>query len=277
MESVGDSLLTRMSNSIWVDDKLCTEEKYLKQKWIIRNGQDVDKNGNYEMPVMFLVVEKGQKKTLTFGPVIQVGSSPYSTGRGKSKITKEALCFLCMSKEGFVSVVVTYENYDMELTLNFKNDLLVNEFISTVEAETFESGWFSSFASQCEVILIPRVQLVYEKIKGCPWKNPLKLTLRKSNISNSSTPSTSTARGSVANEPPKGQDRMEPAEDGALPIDDSRAIVSTEDTVVPNLAPAPALSLAPVPSPARAPPTSSQGAAPEVRNTCTRYRYRCPH
>jgi hypothetical protein len=70
---------------------------------------------------------------------------------------------------------------------------------------------------------------------------------------------------------------MEPAEDGALPIDDSRAIVPTEDTVVPNLAPAPALSLAPVPSPARAPPTSSQGAAPEVRNTCTRYRYRCPH
>jgi hypothetical protein len=67
MESVVDSLLTRMSNSIWKDEKLCIE-KYLKQKWIIRNGQDVEKNGNYEMPVIFLVVEKRQKKMLTFGP-----------------------------------------------------------------------------------------------------------------------------------------------------------------------------------------------------------------
>ncbi len=53
-----DSVLTRMSNSIWVYEKFCSEEKYLKQKWIIRNGQDIDKE-TYEMPVMFLVVEKG--------------------------------------------------------------------------------------------------------------------------------------------------------------------------------------------------------------------------
>jgi hypothetical protein len=48
-----------MSNTIWVDEKLCMEEKYLKQKWIIPDGQDVDKNRNYEMPMMFLVVDKG--------------------------------------------------------------------------------------------------------------------------------------------------------------------------------------------------------------------------
>jgi hypothetical protein len=266
-----------MSNSIWVDEKLCTEEKYLKQKWIIRNGQDVDKNENYEMPVMFLVVEKGQKRTLTFGPVIQVGSSPYSSGRGKSKVTKEALCFLCMSNEGFVSIVVTYENYDMDLTLNFKDDVLVSEFIATVEGNTFESGWFVSFVSQCEVILVPRVQLAYKKIKGYPWKNPLKVKLRKTNISNSSTPSTSTARGSVSNDPSKGQDTTQLAGPGNTAVQinaDSRVIVPTEQSLVP----APTLPLPPIPSPGRAPPSSSsQGGQLEVRNTLNRYRYRCPH
>jgi hypothetical protein len=34
-----------------------------------------------------------------------------------------------MSNEGFVSIVVTYDNYDMDLTLNFRNDVLVNEFL----------------------------------------------------------------------------------------------------------------------------------------------------
>jgi hypothetical protein len=266
MESVVDTLLTRMSNSIWVDETLCTEEKYLKQKWIIRNGQDVHQDGNYEMPVMFLVVEKGQKKTLTFGPVIQVGSSPYSTGRGKAKVQKEALCFLCISNEMFVSVIVTYENYDMDLTLTIKKDVLVNEFISKVEGNTFEFNWFASFVDQCEVILIPRVQLAYEKMKGCPWKNPLKLKLRK-NISNSSTPSSSTARGSVANEPPKVQEKIVSAGDAEVPTEDSRVIVPTADSSVPNPTPAPALPLVPVPSPARAPPTSLPEGAQEVRNT----------
>ncbi len=47
---------------------------------------------------------------------------------------------MCMSNEGFISVIVTYENYHMELTFNFKKDVLVNEFIATMEDNTFESS-----------------------------------------------------------------------------------------------------------------------------------------
>ncbi len=168
---------------------------------------------------------------------------------------------MCMPNEGFISVIVTYEDNDMELTLNFRNNVLVNEFITMVEENTFESSWLASFVGQCEVILVPRVQLAYEKMKGCPWKNPLKMKLRKTNINNSSTPSSSTVRGSIANEPPKGQDTTQSAGDAAVPIDsDSRVIVPTEEALVPNLAPTPTLPLPPVPSPACAPPsTSSQG------------------
>lgn len=91
-----DSQLSMMSACIWTDSELTTEVKLLRKKWFIRNGQDCDKAQNYEKPVMYLVVRKGSRVTLTYGPVFQVGYSPY-----KSKmVPKMALLFLCLNDAG---------------------------------------------------------------------------------------------------------------------------------------------------------------------------------
>src|SRR5450759_3078599 len=83
--TLSDSLLTKMSNCIWMDEKLCNEEKFLKSKWFLRNGQDTQKEGKYESPVMFLVVEKTERKNVQFGPVIQAASLSSQLAKGRKK------------------------------------------------------------------------------------------------------------------------------------------------------------------------------------------------
>src|SRR5450759_248513 len=89
-----DSLLTKMSNCIWMDEKLCNEEKFLKRKWFLRNGQDTHEEGKYERHVMFLVVEKTERKNVKICPVIQGSIPSFTVCQGKKKTVHEALCFL---------------------------------------------------------------------------------------------------------------------------------------------------------------------------------------
>jgi len=188
-----------------MDEKLCNEENFLKRKWFLRNGQDTHEEGKYERPVMFLVVEKTDRKNVQFGPIIQAAITPFTVGKGKKKTVHEALCFLCLCGEGFVSVIVNYDNYDMEITLHFSDDMLLKEFVQVIEKGEWCNTWFQGFVSGCEDILLPRVQAQYEKLTGTPWKNPLRLKLKSQvPFSQSSTPTSSAARGSVGQEADQG-------------------------------------------------------------------------
>src|SRR5450759_5291839 len=128
-----ESLLTRMSNSIGMHEKLCTEEKYLKKKWYVRNGQDCAKTGNFEKPVIYLLVEEKSKRHLQFGLVIQAALTTFSTGKGKKKQVNEGLCFLCLYDGGFVSFILDFGNYDHEMTLGLTEDMVAKEFLAVIE------------------------------------------------------------------------------------------------------------------------------------------------
>ena len=68
--AVTESLLTKISSSIWVDEGICVEEKHLKKQWFVRNGQHMNKAENYERPLMVLVVQNIKKKNIAFMPII---------------------------------------------------------------------------------------------------------------------------------------------------------------------------------------------------------------
>ena len=109
------SLVAKISASIWQNEAICQEEKYLKKRWFVRNGQDTDKAAGWEKPVMVVVVQNIQKKNVWFGPVIQVAVTPFHTGKGKAKEQRDALSFLVLSKDhGFVSVILDPTEYDMD-------------------------------------------------------------------------------------------------------------------------------------------------------------------
>src|SRR5450759_4135820 len=66
------SLVAKISASIWQNEAICQEEKYLKKRWFVRNGQDTDKVAGWEKPVMVVMVQN-----VWFGPVIQVAVTPF--------------------------------------------------------------------------------------------------------------------------------------------------------------------------------------------------------
>jgi len=200
-QSVNESLLEKMSTSIWEDDLLCQEEKYLKKKWFVRNGQDTMKDEGFPIPVLTVVVQSVKKKNVCFGPVIQVAMTGFVTGKGKSKETHEALNFLTLSKEhGFLAVILDPREFDMEMTLNFTKDEVALELIAVTEANAFTSNWYQRFVNSSEQLLLPIVQGEYERRAGAPWKKTMKLKIQsvRTDKSTSTTPrSTSTAMGSV--------------------------------------------------------------------------------
>src|SRR5450759_4115552 len=199
-----ESLLTKMSSSIWVDDAICVEEKHLKKRWFVRNGQIIDKAENYERPLMVLVVKNIKKKNVAFGPIIQVGSTPFHVGKGKNRETKDALMFLALWKNnGFVSIIVDPAEYDMDITNKFQSDEVSREVLVASEKGEFENTWFQRYVADSEPALIPLVQAEYEARVGTPWREfPLKLKIRTLvDTSTSTTPETLTARGSENKEP----------------------------------------------------------------------------
>src|SRR5450759_2776004 len=175
-----ESLLTKMSSSIWVDDAICVEEKHLKKRWFVRNGQIIDKAENYERPLMVLVVKNIKKKNVAFGPIIQVGSTLFHVGKGKNRETKDALMFLALWKNnGFVSIIVDPAEYGMDITDKFQSDEVSREVLVALEKGEFENTWFQRYVADSEPALIPLVQAEYEARVGAPWREfPLKLKIR---------------------------------------------------------------------------------------------------
>src|SRR5450759_681214 len=220
---VQESLLAKMCESIWPDEVLCPEEKHLKKKWFVRNGQDTMKSEKFEVPVLVVVVENVKKKNISFGPIIQAGISPFTTGKGKMKEKHEALNFLSLSKEsGFQSVLLDPRDYDMEATMNFKDDVVSREVVASSEVRAFNNNWFQRFVATSKEELLPIVQAEYEKRKGAPWRNPLKLKIRTTvtEKSASTTPSSSTARGSTVQGPSDlGHSQATPAAPPVAPVD----------------------------------------------------------
>jgi len=224
-----------------MDEAICVEERHLKKEWFVRNGQDTHKSENFERPVMTLVVKNIKKKNICFGPVIQVGSTPFFTGKGKNREKQEGLSFLALWKgEGFVSVIVDPKQYDMDTTTKYPNDVVVQEVVAAADQESFTNSWFQNYVSDSEHYLLPMVQAEYEQRAGAPWKNPLVRTLKirtPISKSTSTTPSGSTARGSGTKEqevPRQAEDTPEgPLESAATqpipsaPVKTNTAIAET--------------------------------------------------
>lgn len=152
-----ETLVSKMSNSIWLNESICKEDKYLKKKWFVRNCQETDRASKWEKPCMAIVVQNVRKKNVCFGPVIQVSEVPFFSGKGKERVEKEALSFLCLSKEhGFHSLIVNPDEYDMEFMKKFTDDIVVKEVLAIAEGRTFsQDNWFKSFAVTCEEMLLP--------------------------------------------------------------------------------------------------------------------------
>src|SRR5450759_3362692 len=204
-EAGAESLVKKMCSLIWVNEGLCNEEKYLKKKWFVRNGQETDKAAGWEKPVMVIVVQNVRKKNVCFGPVIQVGVTLFATGKGKAREEKEALNFLVLSKEnGFTAILLDPSEYDMAMMKNFSEDTVVKEVMAVTDADNFTNDWFQAFVSDCEEVLLPKIQEEYQKRVGAPFKKR-KLKIRTSVTDTASTtPSGSTARGSEMKGPAVG-------------------------------------------------------------------------
>lgn len=155
----------------------------------------MDKNSNFHKHVMYLVVQKEKKKALTFGPILQVAICPYTKGRGKVQQHLEALMFLSILEEtGFSSIVVLLDNFDIEIASNFKDDVLIQEVSSVIDAKVFNVTWLQRYIEDHEDILLPIVQNMYKAKTGHEWKKPLRLKLKSLVLgSKSGTPTTSTA------------------------------------------------------------------------------------
>src|SRR5450759_4251880 len=205
IEAGAESLVKKMCSSIWVNEGLCNEEKYLKKKWFVRNGQETDKAAGWEKPVMVFVVQNVRKKNVCFGPVIHVGLTIFATGKGKAREEKEALNFLVLSKENrFTAIVLDPGEYDMPMMSNFAENAVVKEVLAVSKADNFTNEWFQKFVGDCEEVLLPKIQEEYQKRVGAPFKK-LKLKIRTSVTDTASTmPSGSTARGSETKGPAVG-------------------------------------------------------------------------
>jgi len=202
--AVTESLLSKMCSSIWTEEQICVEEKHLKKQWFVRNGQETHKTENFERPLLTLVVKNVKKKNVCFGPVVQVASTPFYTGKGKNKEKQEGLSFLALWKgEGFVSIIVDPKEFDMDTTGKYPTDVVTKEVIAAAQNDSFTNDWFQSYVSDSEAYLLPMVQAEYEARSGAPWRNPLKRTLKirtPVSKSTSTTGSPSTARGSRTKE-----------------------------------------------------------------------------
>src|SRR5450759_5585434 len=128
----------------------------------------------------------------------------------------------------------------MEATMNFKDDVVSREVVAVSEARAFNNNWFQRFVATSKEELLPIVQAEYEKRKGAPWRNPLKLKIRTTvtETSTSTTPSSSTARGSAVQGPSDlGHSQATPAAPPVAPIDTAVAdpidvvLVMTTDAV----------------------------------------------
>src|SRR5450759_4864805 len=162
-EAGAESIVKKMCSSIWVNEGLCNEEKYLKKKWFIRNDQETDKAAGWEKPVMVVVVQNMRKKNVCLGPIIQVGVTIFATGKGKAREEKEALNFLVLSKEnGFTAIVLDPSEYDMEMMSNFSEDAVVKEVLAVTESDHFTNDWFQTFVGDCEHVLLPKIQEEYQ-------------------------------------------------------------------------------------------------------------------
>src|SRR5450759_4593917 len=91
----------------------------------------------------------------------------------------------------------------MEITDKFQSDEVSREVLIASEKGEFENTWFQRYIAASEPALLPLVQAEYEARVGAPWREfPLKLKIRTLvATSTSTTPETSTARGSENKEP----------------------------------------------------------------------------
>jgi hypothetical protein len=195
-----ETILGKMSVSIWGDAKICKEEKNLKKKWFVQNGAEIQKEQNYQRPVLMIVVKRTSKKNVAFGPVVQVAVTPFEIGKQKDKIVKEAMSFLVLAKDGgFTSVIVDPNEYDMEMTSKYPNDMICQEVSQLQGNDIFiPMKWFPIFVGRCEEELLPRVQAEYTKVVGKDWVNPLRLMLKR-HKSASTTLTSSTGRSLRSN------------------------------------------------------------------------------
>ncbi len=102
-----------MTKSIWADKDICQERRLVKKLWYIRNGNDLEGTKNqFEKPIIHLLIAE-KKKTVTYGPVVDVGFSPYNVGKGSKMVEKIAMLFLCIEgNDSFVSIIVDEEQFD---------------------------------------------------------------------------------------------------------------------------------------------------------------------
>ena len=133
-----------------------------------------------------------------------VGYTPYNEGRGKAKEEKLAMLFFCLTPPGvenFLSIAVSLDWVDEKALVKYsKTDVIAAELCAVIQEKDKANPWYmwlKTFARNCEVFMLPRLQANYERVKGVPWKKPMKLTVRRPlEVSQSSgkTPSTSTGK-----------------------------------------------------------------------------------
>jgi len=227
-----ETLYSTMCAHIWPNQKLTVESKYMKKKWYVRNGQDCDAEAGFEKPVLYVTIQRKAKEIITFGPVAAVGYTPYNEGRGKAKEEKLAILFFCLTPPGvqnFQSIAVSLDWVDEKALLDYsETDAIATELCHVIQEKNEANPWYmwlKTFARSCEVFMLPRLQANYERVKGAPWKKPMKLTVRRPlEVSQSSGKTPSTSAGKTDKGPlaltAGGDDMVIEQEGPSFPTDD---------------------------------------------------------
>lgn len=167
-----------MTSSIWQNEDICDEMKFIKRPWYIRDARVMQHSITFEKPALWLQVEKTDKMTLPFGPVIAIGLAHYTKGRGKDKEVKEALNILTLTGEkGFYSVIVALENFKTEASSLYAADPVLLEACELHDKKSLSVDWFSKFVADTEEMLLPHMQARYKRFTGKEYRRVLKLKM----------------------------------------------------------------------------------------------------
>jgi hypothetical protein len=225
-----------MSSIIWTDNNICTETSFIKKAWFIRDGRTTDKEANWEREVMYIVVKKSSKHSTAYGPVFAVSRTMFKKGKGKDKVDRTALLFLCLSVGNFISLVLDPEDLDCTSLANYlERDTMafkLHEVLMEKKADPWYN-WFPTYVESCEEYLYPKIQVSYERLTGAPWKKPLRLKMKKpSELGSAGTSSRSPTMNTSTREEPAGR-AEEPAGRAESPLGAASLLDVIADAQIP--------------------------------------------
>ena len=157
--TMSDTPVKQICMTLWKDPNLTTETKFLKQKWIVQDGQLVNEDMGWERPFMYITLKKKLEEWSVYGPVVDTAYAEYMSGKGKNKEKKLAIVLLCLGrKKKFESFVLNPENIDAEALVQAKEDPILQSLVSMFEKNKDQwHTWFGEYVAQCEDILLPRL------------------------------------------------------------------------------------------------------------------------